>query len=410
MLAPYFVAYTVFTKDRRFCQQCHEYFYKDDTTLAERKFKIAHFTDTFHEINGVATTLKMHVKLAQKHNQALTLITCGPESETRGVKNFSPIGTSEMPLYPDMKMFYPPLLEMLNYCYEQDFTHIHSATPGPIGLAALAIARILQLPICGTYHTALPQYAHQLSDDPSLEELVWKYTIWYYNQMDVVYVPSHTIGDELVAKGIDKAKIRFYPRGIDIEHFHPSRRNGFFQNRFTISEKDLILLYVGRVSKEKNLPVLVDTFRKLTAVRNGLRLVVVGDGPYRAEMQQALEGLPVTFTGFLEGEDLAQAYASSDIFIFPSTTDTFGNVVLEAQASGLPVIVTDKGGPKENLIPDITGFVVPANNADALTETVSLLTDDPDRLQKMKQNARKYMENRSLESAYLELWESYQAQ
>ena len=120
--------------------------------------------------------------------------------------------------------------------------------------------------------------------------------------------------------------------------------------------------------------------------------------------------LPVTFTGFLEGEDLAQAYASSDIFIFPSTTDTFGNVVLEAQASGLPVIVTDKGGPKENLIPDVTGFVVPANNPDALIETVSMLTDNPDRLQKMKQDARKYMENRSLESAYLELWESYQAQ
>lgn len=410
MLAPYFVAYTVFTKDRRFCQQCHAYFCKDGPTLPERTFKIAHFTDTFHEINGVATTLKTHVELAQKYNQAFTLITCGPEFEIRGVKNFLPIGTFEMPLYPDIKMFYPPLLKMLNYCYEQNFTHIHSATPGPLGLTALAIAHILKLPICGTYHTALPQYAHQLFDDPSLEELVWKYVLWYYRQMDIVYVPSHAIGDELVAKGMDKHKITFYPRGIDIKHFHPSKRNGFFQNRFTVSENDLILLYVGRVSKEKNLPVLVHAFRKLIAKRQNLRLVVVGDGPYLAEMQEAFEGLPVTFTGFLEGEDLAQAYASSDIFIFPSTTDTFGNVVLEAQASGLPVIVTDKGGPKENLIPEVTGFVVPANNPGTLAETVSMLTDNPDRLQKMKQNARKYMENRSLESAYLELWESYQAQ
>jgi glycosyltransferase involved in cell wall biosynthesis len=118
----------------------------------------------------------------------------------------------------------------------------------------------------------------------------------------------------------------------------------------------------------------------------------------------------VIFTGFLEGDDLAQAYASSDLFIFPSTTDTFGNVVLEAQASGIPVIVTNEGGPQENLIPDVTGFVIPGNNSEALTETVLTLIDTPDRLQHMKQDARTYMEDRSLESAYLQLWESYQTQ
>jgi glycosyltransferase involved in cell wall biosynthesis len=139
-----------------------------------------------------------------------------------------------------------------------------------------------------------------------------------------------------------------------------------------------------------------------------VHLVIVGDGPYLNDMKAALAGLPVTFTGILEGEELTQAYASSDLFVFPSTTDTFGNVVLEAQASGLPVIVTDQGGPQENLIPDKTGIIFPANDADALSRAVLQMVGDPGRLIQMKQQARQYMESRSLETAYLQLWDSYQ--
>ena len=120
-----------------------------------------------------------------------------------------------------------------------------------------------------------------------------------------------------------------------------------------------------------------------------------------------MKGLPVTFTGFLEGEDLCQAYASSDIFVFPSTTDTFGNVVLEAQASGLPVVVTDEGGPKENLIPGKTGFVVPADNEKGFARALLDLIEDPVLLKGMKENARRYAEGRSFEKAYMDLWESY---
>jgi glycosyltransferase involved in cell wall biosynthesis len=168
------------------------------------------------------------------------------------------------------------------------------------------------------------------------------------------------------------------------------------------------LLYVGHVSKENNLPILVNTFRKLTTMREGLHLVVVGDGPYLAAMKEALKGLPATFTKFLDDDELAQAYASSDLFISPSSTDSVENEVLEAQASGVPVIVTDEGEPQKHLIYDITGVVVPANNPDALIDAVIMLTDNPDRLRKMKQDARKYMENRFLESACMRLWESYQ--
>ena len=407
MLAPYFVSYSVFTKDRRFCDHCLSRLGKEESSASPERLKIAHFTDTFYEVNGVAKTLQLHVKMALKNHKQQTIITCSPEPDTPGVVNFTPIGTYEMPEYPDMKLFYPPLLRMLHYCYEEGFTHIHSATPGPIGLAALAIARILKRPICSTYHTALPQYVAQLTEDTAMEEIMWRYTLWYYNQMDVIYVPSHAVGDELKAKGVPEEKIRFYPRGIDSQRFHPSKRNGFFRSRYRLEDDVVKLLYVGRVSREKNVHLLEEVFRRLCRTREGIQLVIVGDGPYYEEMKRRMADLPVTFTGFMDGEDLCQAYASSDVFVFPSTTDTFGNVILEAQASGLPVVVTDEGGPKENLLPGETGFVVPADDEKRFVGVLQGLIDDPSMLRAMKENARRYSEGRSFEKAYIDLWDSY---
>lgn len=412
-LALYFVGYTHFRKDHQFCSQCRDHFFKEKGDLPEEQpenqIKVAHFTDTFNDVNGVAKTLQMHLKIAKQNNKALTMIVCDSKSEASGVVNFSPVGAFELPEYPEMKLYYPPLLKMLDYCFKQKFTHIHSATPGPVGLAALAIARILKLPFYGTYHTALPQYVSQLTGDPSMEEIMWKYIIWYYNQMEVVFTPSEATAEELSKAGIPEEKIHFYPRGIDIESFSPSNRNGFFRSKFMISEDDLKLLYVGRVSKEKSLQLLVEVFIRLTKIRAGIHLIIVGDGPYLSEMKKVLKNLPVTFTGFLHGDDLTQAYASSDIFIFPSTTDTFGNVVLEAQASGLPVIVTDSGGPKENLINGETGFIVPSGDINGFANAVLKLTNNTALLQKMSQNARDYTKNRSFESAFLKLWDMHRS-
>jgi glycosyltransferase involved in cell wall biosynthesis len=228
-----------------------------------------------------------------------------------GVKNFTPIGTFDLPEYPELKLYYPPLLKMLNYCYENNFTHIHSATPGPIGLAALAITKILKVPINGTYHTSLPQYTSYLTDDNYMEKIMWKYTIWYYNQMEKIYVPSKATGDELIMKGIPEGKIRFFSRGIDVKRFHPNKRNGFLRKRFNLRENSLKLLYVGRVSKEKNLPDLMKVIHRLYKIRPDIHFIVVGDGPFMKDMKNGLNGMPVTFTGYLNGEDLAQTYASS---------------------------------------------------------------------------------------------------
>jgi len=410
LLSPYFISYSMFSKDREFSRKTLETI--SGIGASNRKsndsIHIAHFTDTFYNINGVALTLQQQVKAAVKNHKRYTVLTCDGQCRRTeaGIRLFKAVGEYELPEYPEQKICYPPLLEMLDFCYEQGINRIISATPGPVGLAALAIARILKLPVYGTYHTSLPQYAGFLTGDSLMEDLTWRYMIWYYDQMDCIYVPSQSTASELMKKGIDRQKIRIFPRGIDIERFHPGKRNGHLRDRYGIDEK-IKLLYVGRVSREKNLDLLCEAFKQLTQTKRNVHLIVVGDGPYLEEMRRQLREKPCTFTGYMEGDDLSAIYASSDVFVFPSATDTFGNVVLEAQASGLPVIVSNQGGPKENMIPGKTGLEIPADNADSLAEAMNKLIDHPDLRKKMGQNGRQYMEKRSFEHAYLQTWDLY---
>ncbi|MDY6792771.1 MAG: glycosyltransferase [Thermodesulfobacteriota bacterium] len=416
LMAPYFVSFLQFSKDRSLTSQIIRRYIGTPAGTSDRsadpqhkdRVNVAHFTDTFYEVNGVARTLQQHVKLALKNKKNLTVVTCHDPvcTEQAGVKNFKPIGVHTLPEYPELKIFFPPLLEMINYCYEKGFNHIHTATPGPIGLAALAAAKILKLPISGTYHTAIPQYAHILTGDQGIEDIAWKYILWYYDQLDIIYAPSVSTRDELVQKGINTDKIVVYPRGIDIKRFHPEKKNGLLDKLFSI-KNGLKLIYTGRVSKEKNLHLLENAFRRLAGLVPGLNLIVVGDGPYLEQMKAATKDLPCYFTGYLKGETLAEVYASANLFVFPSATDTFGNVVLEAQASGLPVIVTDKGGPFENMLPGETGLVVKAGDANSLFSAMKTLVKDPIRLRQMGQAARRYMEHRSFESAFIHTWQMY---
>ncbi|MCF8144239.1 MAG: glycosyltransferase [Deltaproteobacteria bacterium] len=411
LLAPYFLSFSLFARDREVAEEIGARF----LSMRVRRLKespllnVGHFTDTFYEINGVATTLQQQVRLAKRTGKRLTIMTCEEErhSDVDCVENFIPIGVHSLSEYPEQKLFYPPFLEMLRFCYEKRFTHLHTATPGPIGLAALAIAHILKLPIVGTYHTSLPQYAGYLTDDSAIEELTWKYVLWYYNQMDLVYVPSQSTGDELAHKGVSPSKIRLFPRGVDTERFHPAKRNLKFMQQYTAADA-FSLLYVGRVSREKDLPLLAEVFKRVSHPIPRISLVVAGDGPYLEEMKRELRGTRACFTGYLTGEALSKLYASCDLFVFPSATDTFGNVVLEAQASQLPVIVTDSGGPHENVIPGKTGVVVPAHDGPSLAAAIRSLFNDPERLRQMGKAARLYAEGRSFENAFEQTWKMYE--
>ncbi|MFZ5453472.1 MAG: glycosyltransferase [Thermodesulfobacteriota bacterium] len=407
-LSPYIAAFASFAEDRGLAAQIVERFLRPGEGSA-REINLAHFTDTFYEINGVGLTLQRQIAAAFQAEKNYTIITCDQltRSQQSGVQNFTPVGVFNLPEYPEQRLFHPPFLEILNFCYVNNFTHILAATPGPLGLAALAVARILELPLWGTYHTALPQYAQYLTEDPSVAGMMWKYITWFYQQMDAVFVPSRSTGAELEEKGIDPGKIRVYPRGVDLDLFHPAKRNGFLESRYQLPE-GWKLLYVGRVSKEKNLQLLGRVFKALLATHPRSHLVVVGDGPYLEEMRLEMAGTPCLFTGYLEGEDLAAIYASCDLFLFPSTTDTFGNVVLEAQASGLPVIVTDAGGPQENVRHGETGLIVPGNDEASFLEAINQLLAAPRLLEEMGRAARQGMQGRSFDHAFNAAWKMYQ--
>ncbi|MGQ9687464.1 MAG: glycosyltransferase [Desulfobaccales bacterium] len=408
LVVPYFAAYASFAGDRQLASAIAGHFAAaEGSSSRPAEPVVAHFTDTFTEINGVALTLKKQVEEAVRHGKAYTIISCHPEGgEMRpGIKIFPSLATVELPEYPEMKLFHPPFLDILHYCYRNDFTHLHAATPGPMGLAAWAAARLLKLPFFATYHTAIPQYAAHLTGDAGLVDFLWKYLVWFYDQADRVFVPSHSVAAELVEKGLRTDKLRVTPRGVDLKRFHPAKRNGFLEKHHHLTP-GFKLLYVGRVSKEKNLPLLVQTFKALSRQRPDFHLIVVGDGPYAGEMRQELQEAGAVFTGYLTGDDLAAVYASCDLFLFPSTTDTFGNVVLEAQASGLPVIVSDVGGPRENVLPGETGLVVPATEEN-LIEAVLELTADPRKLREMGRAARRYVESRAFSDAFLATWEMY---
>ncbi|MEF3168125.1 MAG: glycosyltransferase [Deltaproteobacteria bacterium] len=406
-LSPYFVAYALFQQDRALCRKVIGHFIPQGPRSSLPCMKVAHFTDTFFDVNGVALTIQQQARIAKETGKPLTVITCGKESDPANApyRNFTPISLLRLPEYPLQELAIPPFLEMLDYCYERGFTHFHLATPGPVGLAGLAIAKILGLPCFGTYHTAFPEYAGRLTADSDIEAGMWQFMLWFYRNMDAVFVPSCSTAEELAGHGVEQDRIQIYPRGVDTRRFHPSKRNGFY-GRYG-KEGGIKLLYVGRVSREKNLDILAEAYRRIHKEDPNVHLIIVGDGPYREELQASLAGTSALCTGVLRGEDLAAAYASADLFVFPSTTDTFGNVVLEAQASGLPVVVTDRGGPRENMIPEKTGVVVPGDDIEGMTHAIWALVTDETRRKAMGTAAFEYMRERSFEKAFERTWELY---
>jgi glycosyltransferase involved in cell wall biosynthesis len=408
MLSPYFVSFGLFARDRPLARNIQSSLAGGQAERPHRSLKVAHFTDTFFEVNGVARTLQEQADLARSTGKDLTILTCSPDKPVKQerVRNFKPVAVYSLPEYQEQRLCLPPLLNLMRHVFNHEYNYLHVATPGPMGLVALKIAQVYNLPISGTYHTQLPQYAAYLTGDQNIEEFTWRYTMWFYDHMESVYVPSRETGDELIEHGLDPAKIVLYPRGVNVKMFSPAHRSEGFRHGLGLADEK-ILLYVGRVSKEKDLPIMEQAFKELCQKRKDVHLVVVGEGPYLDEMRRNLHGWPATFTGFLHASRLAEAYASADVFVFPSTTDTFGNVILEAQASGLPVVVSDSGGPQENMLPGETGMVVEGGNARALCQVLAGLTGDSSLMRRMGRAARVYMEKRSFENAFLEHWRLY---
>ncbi len=366
--------------------------------------KRAWFTDTLEDVNGVATTIRKMTAASVAAGKDLVVVTSRAELQIDHIpiKNFRPIGEFELPEYELQKLSFPPILEMLDYIQRERFTEIIISTPGPIGLTALLAAKMLNLQTSGIYHTDFPQYVRILTEDSFLESVAWRYMHWFYGQLDTVFVNSEEYRESWIKRGFDPAKLKILPRGLDTNLFHPDRRDPHFFEKFGATNGQVRLLYVGRVSKEKDLDVLAGAYRRLRDEGLSVQLFVVGHGPYS---QTLAESLPdAFFTGYLRGKDLAAAYASADVFVFPSTTDTFGNVVIEAQASGIPVVVSDSGGPKELVENNENGLITKSRDVDDLVRAIKALVVDPNLREQMSGRARESVINRTWPNAFRKFW------
>jgi len=366
--------------------------------------KRAWFTDTLEDVNGVATTIRKMTAAGAVAGKELIVVTSRNELtvEDIPIKNFKPIGEFELPEYELQKLSFPPILQMLDYIQRERFTEVIISTPGPIGLTALLAAKMLNLQTSGIYHTDFPQYVRILTEDSFLESVTWRYMHWFYGQLDTVFVNSEEYRESWIRRGFEPEKLKILPRGLDTELFHPTRRDPSFFEKFGATNGQVRLLYVGRVSREKDLDLLGEAFRRLRDEGLSIQLFIVGHGPYSKEFSKSLP--EAVFTGYLTGNHLAAAYASADIFVFPSTTDTFGNVIIEAQASGVPVIVSDSGGPKELVENEHNGLITKSHNLEDLTRAIRELVVDSDRRKRMGDHARESVINRTWPNAFRKFW------
>jgi glycosyltransferase involved in cell wall biosynthesis len=365
--------------------------------------RVAIFTDNdFTKVNGVTTTLRAVLAHAPASLE-LRVYTCdtlGSEADDYLALSSRGIG---IPYYREMKMYWPPFRRFLRHAEADGIELVHYTTPGPVGLAAMWVAHRLHLPMVGSFHTDLAEYARVLSGSRWLGDVMHHYMRWPYGRCDRVFAPSEATRDMLVGAKIDPAKIEIWRRGVETARFDPARRSASLRSQWGVSDDRPALLYVGRVSPEKGLSLLEPLTRFLHSCRTSHRLVIVGDGPMQRELRQTCRD--AIFTGTLAPADVAVAMASADVFVFPSRTDTAGNVVLEAQASGLPVLVSDAGGPRENILAGDTGYVC-GGFQDFADRTDDLLRYGSQRTA-MGIAARQYALTRGWESALDPLYRAY---
>jgi glycosyltransferase involved in cell wall biosynthesis/predicted metal-dependent phosphoesterase TrpH len=287
-------------------------------------------------------------------------------------RRLSVVAEVDVPFYPGLHVGVPSLPAVAETLTEGRYDLVHLVSPGPAGIAAALIARLLGLPVVGSYHTELAAYARLRAADPRIEAAVRTVLAAFYGQCGSVLSPSRAADVSLAALGIPAARIGRWDRGVDVERFSPALR----APRDHLSDaNEVVVLYVGRLTREKGIDLLADAFLRAHLSDPRLRLVLAGGGPEQESLRERL-GAHATFLGWLDGDALARAYASADVFLFASETDTFGQAILEAQASGLAVLAVDAGGPRELVEHERSGWLAPPE-PDALAEALLALASRP---------------------------------
>lgn len=367
--------------------------YKVECSIGKsmRGFRLALFTGNYNHIpDGVSLTLNRLVRFLEEHGVEVLVFAPTIESPPmEHVGELVPVPSLAMPGRPEYRI--SRLLHAEGRRRLEEFRPdlVHIATPDLLGFSAVRWATKHGLPVVSSYHTHFSSYLpyYRLG---WLEPLLLTYFRWFYGKVNQVHVPTPSMIEDLREKKIGR-DLRVWARGIDTQRFSPKHRSLDWRREMGIEPDDTVVLFVSRLVWEKNLDLYAEAVRAVSASMNGVRALIVGEGPAREELQERLpDGI---FTGHLEGDELSRAYASGDIFLFPSVTESFGNVTLEAMASGLPCIVADAVGSRSLVHHGVNGYHVSPGSAESLAKRLAELVGDPELRRKMGDASRE----RSLE-------------
>ncbi len=356
-----------------------------------RRLYVSVVTETYPpEVNGVALTVQqfVHGLLAQGHRVQLVRPRQPIDADIpvdEASQDFELILHKGLPLpfYKGLHLGLPAgkLLQRLWRQTTPDLVHL--VTEGPLGASALNAARRLNIPITSAFHTNFHSYSHHYGLG-FLRDIITVYLRRFHNRCHCTLVPTAQLKAQLETMGFDN--IRILSRGIDTERFTPARRSQALRQRWGAQGDDPVVLYVGRLAAEKNLEFGVKAFFAMRDRHPGARFVLVGDGPLRESLEGRYPDL--IFPGMLSGDDLVAHYASADIFLFPSLTETFGNVILEAMASGLAVVAYDYAAAETQIQHGVNGLKVPVGDEKAFVAEATALVGDSQRIKVLGDAAR----------------------
>ncbi len=359
--------------------------------------RVAIMADGIGSTHGVSRTLQ-EIRQRGVGGFEIEVIGTDPDVDRR----LSAVAEIDVPFYPGLQIGVPSLPAAVQTLAEGAFDAVHVCSPGPVGVAGALVARALELPLIGSYHTELGAYAAERSGRAQLAAATAMAMGTFYGACDLVLSPSPASDEALRAAGIGAERIARWDRGVDTSRFDPALRG-------TLElPGELNVLYAGRITAEKGADLLANAFLDAHARDPRLHLVLAGGGPEQERLRERVGEEHSTFLGWLAGTELARAYASADIFLFPSATDTFGQVILEAQASGLPVVAVAAGGPLSLIEHGVSGLLAEPR-PDALAEAVLELAATPLQRRRLAEVALAGVRGRTWESAMERLAEGYRA-
>ncbi|ARU89580.1 glycosyltransferase family 1 protein [Pseudomonas sp. M30-35] len=367
---------------------------------------IALITETFTpEINGVANTLERLVNGLRERGHQLQLIRPRQSSDRERKSDEHLVLTRGWPLpgYAGLQWGQSARHKLLNRWRKQRPDVLYIATEGPLGWSALSAAKHLNIPVVSGFHTNFQQYSGHYGA-AVLTRLITNYLRWFHNRSRMTLAPSVSQKIELERRGFERVEL--LSRGVDSQLFNPSKRSSELRQQWGLGESDTAVIHVGRLAAEKNLKLLINTFMALqqSYPQRNLKLILVGDGPQRAELQAQLP--EAIFCGVQRGEQLAAHYASSDLFVFPSLSETFGNVLLEALASGLGVVAYDQAAASQHIRHGHNGALATPQDQQGFIEAACWLLEAPESLRRVRLNGRQHAARQGW-TAIIDLFEEH---